>query len=101
MTRFDVSDLIEANEQDPIEVRQLKKRFQELLHMLEEGQILELTNKDKFLIRVGQVSDEKPSREQEIKAFWADVEQLATQIGAKWQDHMSAVDAVRDVRRDL
>ena len=101
MKRFDVSELVEASEQEPIEVRKLKKRINEMLHLLEEGQTLELIRHGKVFVRVKSESEEKPSREQKIKAFLADMDQLAAQIGAQWEGNMSAVDAVRDVRRDL
>ena len=47
------------------------------------------------------VSEPNKAREQEIKAFFADMDQLAAQIGEHWIGDMSAVDAVRDVRREL
>jgi len=34
-------------------------------------------------------------------AIWADIDRLAEEIGKEWPEGVSAVDAVRDVRREL
>ena len=102
MKRFDVSDLVETNEQEPIEIRKLKKRIDELLHMLEEGQILELTRHGKVFGRVKLESEEKPYREQDKpKAFLTETDRLATQISAYAPEKVDAVEIVREMRRDF
>ena len=42
-------------------------------------------------------AEEHAQRESDLAAF----DELAAQIGAAWQDDMSAVDAIREQRRDL
>lgn len=42
-----------------------------------------------------------PIQTKDTQTIWANLDQLAVQIEAHWQDDMSAVDAVRDVRREL
>jgi hypothetical protein len=37
----------------------------------------------------------------DLKTFWAEVDRLAVEIGSHWKGDMDAVEAVRDVRRDL
>lgn len=102
MKRFDVSELVEASEREPIEVRKLKKRINELLRMLEEGQTLELTNKDKLIVRVRQVSESKQSTEQRDVAAWNELKRIASELAPYWADkNVDSVDIVHDVRRDL
>ena len=102
MTRFDMSELVEASELEPIEVRKLKKRINELLHMLEEGQTLELTNKDKFIVRVGQVSESKQSTEQKDAVAWNELKRIASELAPYWaNEKVDSVEIVHDVRRDL
>lgn len=43
---------------------------------------------------------QKPAK-QDLDAFWEEMDRLAARIGEKWKDEMDAVEAVRDVRRDL
>ena len=45
----------------------------------------------------------KPERtaEESDTGYWTEMDQLAAEIGKHWQGDMDAVEAVRDVRRDL
>ena len=42
-----------------------------------------------------------PPTEEELAAYWADVGQLAAEIGEKWPEGVSAANGVRDIRREL
>ena len=99
MKKLDVRELIEVRES--LEAHELKERINKILRMFEEDEAFEVIDHGKVIAHVVPVSEPKKTREQEIKAFWADMDQLAAEIGAHWKGNMSAVDAVRDVRRDL
>ena len=88
MKAFDVVDLTE--------------RIDEVLRIVEEdGETIEITNYGEVIAHLvpatGPQSLAKPTK----RDVWADLERLAAEIGAHWPGDVSAVDAVRDVRRDL
>jgi len=43
---------------------------------------------------------QKPAK-RDLTTFWRDIDRLAEEIGKHWKGDMDAVEAVRDVRRDL
>ena len=99
MKKLEVRELLEVDELS--EVRELKERIDKILRMFQEGEPIEVTDHGKVIAHVVPVSEPKRASEQEIKAFWAEMDRLAAEIGAHWKGNMSAVDAVRDVKRDL
>jgi hypothetical protein len=46
------------------------------------------------------VESEPPSKK-ELAAVWSELDRLASEIGAAWPEGVSAVDAVREQRREL
>ncbi len=88
---------VEVNEL--LDIRELKERIAELLRLIKEGETIEVTSSNEVIARF--VPASKTRVPQDNQAFWADIDRLAAQIGEQWQDNMSAVDAVRDVRREL
>jgi prevent-host-death family protein len=93
---------VEVNEL--LAIQELKERISELLRLVEEeGETIEVTSHNKVIARLVPASKIEPTRAQERanRSFWADIDRLAVEIGAHWKDDMSAVDAVRDVRREL
>ena len=110
MKKFDVQELLEVRES--LKTQELKERIDKILRMLEEGEMFDLTEDGKVIAHVvpasepklsreEEVSEPKQSREEEIKAFWADMRQLAAQVGAYLPEKVDAVEIVRNVRRDL
>ncbi len=95
MKSVEVSDLLD--------IRDLKERISGLLRLVEEGETIEVTSSNKVIARLVPPNQSEPtlSRAKDTQTFWASIDQLAVQIGAHWKDNMSAVDAVRDVRREL
>jgi antitoxin (DNA-binding transcriptional repressor) of toxin-antitoxin stability system len=51
----------------------------------------------------GATASDLPEEEDEAEtaAIWDDLQRLSLEIGKRWPDGVSAVEAVRDVRRDL
>lgn len=81
-------------------VRELKQHTSRLLRRVrEEGAIIEVTYHGEVIARLVPVAP--PAAERDVGAIWADLDQLTAEISAKWPEGVSAVEAVRDVRRDL
>ncbi len=81
---------------------ELLKHIDEVLRMVEEeGETIEISNHGEVIAHLvpatGPQSLAKPTK----RDVWADLERLASEISTHWPAEVSAVDAVRDVRRDL
>jgi antitoxin (DNA-binding transcriptional repressor) of toxin-antitoxin stability system len=84
-----------------VSVRELKERADDLLrHVQESGEPLEILVDGRAFARLVP-TDEPPPTRAELDEFWAEVDELAEEIGAHWPEGVSAVDAINDVRRDL
>ena len=82
-------------------VRQLKQETSKLLRRVrEEGETIEITYHGQVIARLIPVTPPEP-RDKDMAAVWADLDQLAAEISAKWPEGVSAVDAIREVRREL
>ncbi len=94
MKKLEVRELLQA--------RELLKRIDEILRLIEEeGETIELTNQGKSIAKWVPTQDAQKPANQNQDAFWEEMDQLAARIGVSWQGDMDAVEAVRDVRRDL
>ena len=88
MKMFDANELIE--------------HIDEVLRMVEEdSETFEITNRGKVIAHLVPVPEPQSSVESAKRDVWADIDRLSAEIGAHWSPDVSAVDAVRDVRRDL
>ena len=88
MKMFDANELIE--------------HIDEVLRMVEEeGETIEITNRGEVIAHLVPVPEPQSSVESAKRDVWADIDCLSAEIGAHWSPDVSAVDAVRDVRRDL
>ena len=82
-------------------IRELKQNTSKLLRRVrEEGEIIEITYYGEVIARLVPVNP-PAAADQDLAAIWADMDQLAAEISAKWPEGVSAVEAVREVRRDL
>jgi prevent-host-death family protein len=87
-------------------VRELKEHTSEILRRVrDEGEIVEVTLRGQVIARVvpaGQTSmQQKPGDQEELAAFWERWDKLSAEISADLPDDVSAVDIVREGRRDL
>ena len=88
MKTFDASEFIE--------------HIDEVLRMVEEeGETIEITNHGEVIAHLAPATGPQSLAKPTKRDVWADLERLAAQISAHWPAEVSAVDAVRDVRRDL
>lgn len=84
-----------------IGIRELKQQTSKILRRVrEEGEIIDITYHGEIIARLVPVAPTEPTDE-ELAAIWADLDQLTAEISARWPEGVSAVDAIRDVRRDL
>lgn len=94
MKKLEVSELRETHK--------LLERINEILRLIEEeGETFELTDHGKTIAQVVPTQKSQKPAKQNLDAFWEEMDRLAARIGEKWKDEMDAVEAVRDVRRDL
>ncbi len=83
-------------------VRELTEHIDEVLRMVEEeGETIEITNNGEVIAHLVPVGRPKSSAEPAKRDVWADLYRLAAEISAHWSADVSAVEAVRDVRREL
>jgi prevent-host-death family protein len=84
-----------------IGVRELRQHTSKILRRVrEEGETVEITYHGEVIARLIPVKRPQPADE-EIAAILTDLEELSAEISAKWPEGVSALDAIRDVRRDL
>ena len=83
-------------------VRELKEQTSQILRRVREGrETIEVTYHGKVVARLVPVEESKIDNSAEIAAVWAEMDQLAAEIGARWPAGVSAADAVSEGRREL
>lgn len=84
------------------EIRELVEHIDEVLRMVEEeGETIELTKGGEVIARLVPARRPQQPVKRDLRDFWAEMDRLAVEIGAHWKGDMDAVEAVRDVRREL
>jgi prevent-host-death family protein len=82
-------------------VRELKARASEILRQIEDGgEPVEITKRGKVVARLVPAERPRPTRE-ELEALWERRRRLAEEIGKHLPEGVSAVEAVREQRREL
>jgi prevent-host-death family protein len=85
---------------ETIGIRQLKVQASEILRRVrEEGTAFEVTYRGRAVARLVPVT--QPSTGQSVEAFLERLDRTAEEIGRRWPEGVSAVEAVREVRREL
>jgi len=83
-------------------VRELKERTSAIVRRVREGrETIAVTYRGKIVARLVPAEEPQPADTAEMAAFWANLEQVAAKIGARWPADVSAADAVSGVRREL
>ena len=84
-----------------VKIAELKARADEIIHQIQQtGESIEILNDGLVVAKLVPIEEDRTSQE-DLDAFWAEFDQLSEEISANWPEGVSAVDAVRDVRRDL
>lgn len=82
-------------------IRELKASTSEIVRRVRErGEIVDITYHGEVVARLVPVRPPVPAPD-DVAALLTDLDQLASEISAAWPAGASAVDAVRDVRREL
>ena len=86
---------------ESVGIRELRQRTSEILRRVREGnETVTITYRGRAVARLAPVRD--GDREQaERSAVWADMDDLAREIGGSWPADSSATNAVREQRREL
>ena len=81
-----------------IGVRELKQNTSEIIRRVrQKGEEIEVTYRGTVVARLVPVKPRKPNKKD--AAIWAELDQIAEEIGRYWPEDVSAVEAIRDVRR--
>ena len=81
-------------------VRTLKERTGAILRRVyEDGETVAITRHGRVIAHL--VPARQPMPPADLSALWADLDALAAEIGARWPQGQSAVEAVREERGDL
>ena len=84
-----------------IGVRELKQRTSEVLRRVRErGEEIDVTHHGRVVARLVPAIRPRPHPRMAIAA-WSSLDRVAREIGRRWPRGHSAVDAVREGRRDL
>ncbi len=87
--------------QRSIGIRELKERATAVVREVhEKGVAVDITYRGQVVAQLVPVRPPKQSA-REVAAIWADLDQLAAEIGAAWPSGLSAADAVHEERRAL
>jgi antitoxin (DNA-binding transcriptional repressor) of toxin-antitoxin stability system len=82
-------------------VRELRQHATEIVRQVRvKRATVQITYRGKVIAQLIPVREILPLPK-ESSAVWTDLDRLAVEIGARWPAHVSAVDAVREGRREL
>jgi prevent-host-death family protein len=83
-----------------IGVRELKEHMSEILRRVREEQgMYEITFRGRAVARLVPVVE--PVTAASPDAFWAELDRVAEEIGSRWPTGVTAVEAIREQRREL
>ncbi len=81
-------------------VRELRQHATEIVRQVRlKHATVQITYRGKVIAQLMPVRDPIPTSK-ETSTVWTDLDRLAAEIGANWPTHVSAVDAVREGRRE-
>jgi len=82
-----------------IGIRQLKERTSDILRRVRRGESFEITYRGRTVARVVPTDEVAPAEQPD--AYWKEWAELSREIAERWPKGVSAVDAIREDRRDL
>lgn len=81
--------------------KDLIKRIDEILLMVEQGETVEIVNKGKVVARLVPPEENRQRDQKEIEAFIAAMDQIENEVSKHITGPVDAVEMIRDIRRDL
>lgn len=86
---------------DSIGVRELKQHMGQILRRVrEEGEQVQITYRGQVVAHLVPVSSPQV-KPKDWTAVWSDLDRLAAEIGTRWPNGVTALDAVKESRREL
>ncbi len=86
---------------ESVGIRELKQRTSEIIRRVrEDGQGIDITYRGEVVARIVAPESPEAMRDRSQKA-WDRLDELAKQVSAVWPKGVSAVEAVREQRREL
>lgn len=82
-----------------IDVRELEEHPAEVVRQVKSGETVQLVEGGKPVATITPV--QQPYSEEQAKAFLTELERMAEEIGKHLPEHVDAVEAVREIRREL
>ena len=82
-----------------IDVRELEEHPAEVVGQVKSGETVQLVEDGRTVATITPV--QHPYSEEQAKAFLAELERMAKEIGKYLPEHVDAVEAVREIRREL
>lgn len=90
-----------------IDMRDLEKQLAEVMQQVKNGETVRVLEGGSTIAMITPATpinlnpEQRPYTMEEGEAFLAKLDQMAEEIGKHWPAGVTAVDAVRDARRDL
>jgi prevent-host-death family protein len=92
---------MQAKVKRSVGVRELRQHATEIVRQVRVRRAtVQITYRGKVIAQLMPVREPLPAPK-ETAAVWTDLDRLTVEIGARWPTHVSAVDAVREGRREL
>jgi len=86
---------------ESVGIRELKQRTSEIVRRVrEDGKGIDITCRGQVVARIVPPESPEATRERSRRA-WDRLDELAKQVSAAWPEGVSAVEAVREQRREL
>lgn len=82
-------------------VKDLAKRIDEILRMVEQGETVEIVDKGKVVARMVPPEEKQRRDQKEIDAFIAAMDRIENEVSKHITGPVDAVEMIRDIRRDL
>lgn len=81
-------------------IRELKEQASDVLRRVrEDGEVIDITYYGKVVAQI--VPVRKPPKQEELEKLWANIEELAAEVSEAWIGDMTALEAVKEGRREL
>ncbi len=91
---------MQAKAKRSVGVRELRQHATEIVRQVRvKRATVQITYRGKVVAQLVPVHAPAPTPKETL--VWTDLDRLAAEIGANWPTHVSAVDAVREGRREL
>lgn len=92
----------QIEKRDLLEIQGREERIDDLLRMVEEGESFEIVDQGRVIaLLTPPRNKEQSDKEDDDDPAWERLKRIAKELDPYWPKEINAVDAVRDVRRDL